>query len=88
MVRRVPSPPTVGFTCPLCLAAGRDVLITAELEAAIVGRIVGDVTGCPHAEVFGECTGLTLGEQWALIESVGNITDPARAGIRGIKSGS
>ena len=53
--------------CPLCLASGHEVLVTAEYELADVGLIVADLSGCPHAAAFGHADRLSPTDERDLI---------------------
>lgn len=68
--RRIePAPlPEQHFACPLCRdELGREVTIRAELDATTPFASVADLSGCPHAEVFGLLDHLTAEEEARLI---------------------
>ncbi len=57
----------VTLYCPLCAAIGRDVAIVAELDLSAQPTIVADLSGCPHADAFGQIGRLTLDQERQLI---------------------
>src|SRR5262245_21148465 len=62
------TPPRIRFACPLCRrGAGRTVMVTGELDPAGPSAIIADLSGCPHADGFGEVGRLTLDEERMLI---------------------
>ena len=72
MVRRCiePAPPEQPFACPLCRdELGREVAIRAELDATTPFVSVADLSGCPHADVFGLLDHLTAEQEARLINA-------------------
>jgi hypothetical protein len=68
--RRIePAPlPEQHFACPLCRdELGREVTIRAELDATTPFVSVADLSGCPHADVFGLLDRLTAPQEARLI---------------------
>jgi len=64
-----PAPPQEHrFTCPLCRdELGQEVTIRAELDTTSGFLSVADLSGCPHADVFGSLDRLTIEEEARLI---------------------
>jgi hypothetical protein len=55
---------------PLCIAqTGERVVILAEYDLSTPLVTVGALTGCPHAQRFGQVGGLTLDEERRLIDA-------------------
>jgi hypothetical protein len=68
----------VTLHCPLCAALGRDVAIVAELDLSAQPTIVADLSGCPHAEVFGQIGRLTLDQERQLITAALDVWEARR----------
>ncbi len=63
-------PRRVTVSCPLCSALGQEVVIVAELDMTLPLVIVANLSGCAHAERFGQVGLLTLDEERRLIGAV------------------
>jgi hypothetical protein len=62
-------PASPQFPCPLCRGDGREVLITAEFEHSTRVAIVAGLSGCAHADAFGQIGPLSLEQECRLIET-------------------
>src|SRR5262245_58287333 len=69
----------VTLTCPLCAALGQEVSIVAEVDTTTRPTIVADLSGCPHARVFGEVGGLSLDQEQQLISAALDAWESRRA---------
>ena len=59
----------VVLPCPLCRDGGRLALLEAEVDRDGERLVVVGLSGCRHANRFGNLERLTIDQEWRLIEA-------------------
>lgn len=69
----------VRFACPLCAdESGRTVAVAAELETTTPAVMIASLSGCPHADAFGQIGPLSPSEERRLIRAALDAFDAER----------